>query len=230
MIKLGPYHITSESGNENKRITTFGPVSSSGNVNIRSIRSFGPIIIGGTLEADFVRSFGPFTAADDIEVTNLKVNGPATIMNDAMLGIANVNGPLIVNNLIADHILSVNGPVRANSLLADTINLKGPVDVVNSIEANHRVVISINSEKNENPIKAGLIKAPEVRISQFASTIFTSFFNRIGKYDKVPPVMPIIDVPIEADRIILNGVKLIGTLDAENVTLLNGAEYQKLLE
>ncbi len=230
MIKIGPYHIRSDSGNENKRITTFGPVSSSGNVNIRSIRSFGPILINGDLEATFVRSFGPFVAANNVDVDNLKVNGPATIKNDAMLGIAKINGPLVVNNLVADHILYVNGPVTADSLMADTINIKGPVDVVNSIEASHHVVISINSEKTEMPIKAGLIKAPEVRISSFASTIFTSFFNRISKYDKEPPVMPTIDVPIEADRVILNGVKLIGTMDAENVTLINGAEYQKLLE
>lgn len=229
MIKLGPYHISAEQGNENKRVTTFGPVSS-GNVSIRSIRSFGPIDISGNLEADFIRSFGPFSAGKDIEVTNLKVNGPATIGNNAMLGTAKVNGSLKVGNLIADHILSVNGPVNADSLTADTINLKGPVDVKGAIEASYRVIISINSQGIENPIKAGLIKAPEVRISQFASPIFTSLFKRITKYDDSPPVVPVIDVPIEADHIILNGVKLIGRLDAANVTLLNGAEYQKLLE
>ena len=132
--------------------------------------------------------------------------------------------------MVADHILSVNGPVNAGSLMADTINLKGPVDVKGTIEASHRVVISINAENLGKPIKARLIKAPEVRISHFASTLFTSFIRRISKYDKEPLVVPIIDVPIEADHIILNGVKLIGKLDAENVTLLNGAEYQKLLE
>ena len=230
MIKLGPYHISAEVGNETRNVTILGPVSSSGDVSIRSIRSFGPIEINGNLEADFIRSFGPFTAGKDIDVTNLKVNGPATIGNNANTGTVKVNGPLLVSNMITDHILSVNGPVKANSLTADIINLKGTVDVKGTIEASYRVVISINSENLEIPIKAGLIKAPEVRISYLASTIFTSFFQRITKYDKEPMIMPIIDVPIEANHIILNRVKLIGKLDATNVTLLNGAEYRKLLE
>lgn len=231
MPKFGPITFNNDYDNLDANASAFGPIIANGNLTIRSVRVFGIIEVNGNLTAEFVRSHGPLTVNKNLVSNTLKVNGPVNIKGNSTFSIGSVNGPLrVAGEIKAIENLKVNGPVFAQSVIGKSLTFNGPIDVKGTLEASERISIALGilSSNSRQQIKAKAIKAPIVEIRQ-ARVLLPRFLNRLlGR--RLNRSLPEVNVPIEADEVILNGVKYIGLLKAENIMLENGAEYTELLE
>jgi cytoskeletal protein CcmA (bactofilin family) len=229
MPKFGPLTIDGDFEGPDENISVFGPINVSGNLTVRSIKSMGPTIVGGSIAADFIRTNGPLQIGDKLVANRLKVNGPLTVNGACKLNSAHVNGPARITEgmSVVEH-LQLNGPIAAESITARSITLNGPVDIENSIAALEQITITSGFGSVKQLIKAKSIKAPEVTIRKQTLSIPIIFRFLFGR--RRNKEIPEVNVPIIADRVILDGVKFTGRIQSDNILLENGAEYQKLLE
>ncbi len=230
MRKFGPLTIDSDYINEGESLSSFGPLTAQGNLHVHSIRTFGPAQIRGNLTTNSTKTNGPLIVEGDLSGDFLKVNGPATIKGTAQLNWSKINGPLRVGKAIdVREYLQVNGPFTAHAFKGGSIKIHGPVEVEDSIEALDEIVIRIsNTGDTINPIQARVLKAPRVEITSRDE----GFFGFVGKIiDLVSSSKRTsfieIDVAIEADEVILNGVRHVGKITSENIILKNNADCVK---
>lgn len=229
MIKFGPSYFRDHEDRE-LSVTSFGPITATGDFTVGSMKSFGPLIVHGNLDAEVVSTFGPLIAHQDVDVYSLRTNGPAQIKGNCKVDRARINGPLHVRHLVSNEVVRINGPVNAESLKGRVIKINGPVDVVGEIEASEVVAINLGYTKREDILKSKMIKAPLVRISRLQPNFLRGLLSKLFGLKFQNQAVPEIDIPIEADEVILNGVSHVGKLVAGKVILLNGANYNKLLE
>lgn len=229
MIKFGPVNFRDHENRE-LNVTSFGPITAIGDFTVGSLKSFGPLIVHGNLDAEVVSTFGPLIAHQDVDVYSLKTNGPAQIKGNCTVERARINGPMDVKHLVSNEVMRINGPTKAESIKGNIIKLNGPVDVVGMIEASEVVAINLGYSKRDDILRTKLIKAPLVRISRLQPNFLRGLLSKLFGLKFQNQAVPEIDIPIEADEVILNGVSHVGKLVAGNVILLNGANYNKLLE
>lgn len=229
MIKFGPATFRDHE-DRGLSVVSFGPITAIGDFTVGSVRSFGPLIVHGNLDAEVVSTFGPLIAHQDVDVYSLRTNGPAQIKGNCTVERARINGPMDVKHLVSNEVMRINGPTKAESIKGNIIKLNGPVDVVGMIEASEVVAINLGYSKREDILKTKLIKAPLVRITRMQPNFLRGILSKLFGLKFQNQAVPEIDIPIEADEVILNGVSHVGKLVASNIILLNGATHNKRLE
>ncbi|MFX0115302.1 MAG: hypothetical protein ACFFB3_12205 [Candidatus Hodarchaeota archaeon] len=227
MRKFGPIVFKEDYENEEEDLSSFGPTKAMGNLTARSIKTMGPLTVSGNLTADTIRTNGPLIVDEDLVAEEIKVNGPAEIGGSVQVVIGHFNGPFTVDHSVnADDSLKVNGPFEAKTLEGGFLAINGPVYVEGTIVAIDEIIIGISSRSRGDPIQAKLLKAPFVEIRarrKFLGRIMRRFAS--GQSEKHKRLLIETDVPIEADEVVLDGVRHTGKILAKNIILENGAEY-----
>jgi cytoskeletal protein CcmA (bactofilin family) len=246
MRKFGPMVFREDYENEEEDLSSFGPTIAKGNLTVRSVKTYGPLkveenltaefiktngplICGGSVSAEEIRTNGPMTIEEDLIAEEIKVNGPASIDGSIEIGTGQINGPFKTpQGVKIDDAIRVNGPFEAKNIEGAVIRINGPIDVTESVIASEEIIIGVStgsSTSDKDPINAQLLKAPFVAIrgreSRFLGRIISRFTARRPEDD----ILVETAVPIEADEVILNGVRHTGNINAKNIILENGAEY-----
>ncbi|MHA2250545.1 MAG: hypothetical protein ACXAD7_09285 [Candidatus Kariarchaeaceae archaeon] len=228
MPKFGPIVIKGDYEDLDGDLSAFGPISVHGNLKIRSCKSFGPTSIQGSLSADFVRTHGPLMVKDELVSNALRVNGPVQVKGQCLITSGSVNGPFkIGGDIKAIEGLKVNGPFKAASALGGEFILNGPINVQGVLAATESISISVGFGQSDQVLQAEKITAPVVHVSR-PQLRWPKFLARL--LGKTSDRIPEINVPIVAEKVILNGVKHVGLIESKNILLENGAEYTALLE
>ncbi len=246
MRKFGPMVFREDYENEEEDLSSFGPTIAKGNLTVRSVKTYGPLRVGKNLTAEFIRTNGPLTCGGSVSAEEIRTNGPMTIEEDLIVEEIKVNGPASIDGSIQivtgqingpfktpqsvsiDDAIKVNGPFEAKNIDGAAIRINGPLNVAESVIASEEIIIGVSSSpsaSDEDPIKAQLLKAPFVAIrgreSRFLGRIISRFTAKRSEDD----ILVETAVPIEADKVILNGVRHTGNIIAKNIILENGAEY-----
>jgi len=230
MRKIGPLIFKGDYENLDEDLSALGPIVANGDLIVRSTKSMGPTTVKGKLAAEFISVNGPLVVKDELIANHIKVNGPIKVKGDCLITEGRINGPLLVTKAVkvVEH-LRINGVLKAEKAIGKVLEINGVVDVEGELAATERISIGLTGNDASKTLRAEVIKAPIVEIRHRQS-----FFPRILQLllGKGGQQMELLDVrtPIEADHVILDGIKYNGLLKSENVTLLNGAEYYELLD
>lgn len=243
MRKFGPRVFQEDYKNDEEDISSFGPTIAKGNLTIRSVKTQGPLDVNGILvaeeiktngpldvegdlTADYIKTNGPLDVGGTLTAEEIKINGPAIVNGPVQIVLGQINGPFTVQqNVRADDSLKVNGPLEVRALDGGALRINGSVIVEGAVTATDEVVIGISSKSEEDPIQAELLKAPFVEIRTRGTGFLGKFFSRFTSRRSTTQELAETAVPIEADEVILDGVRHTGPIAAKNVILKNEGEH-----
>ncbi len=214
-------------------LKTLGPLSVKGNLKINGdLKVMGPAQIGGELsvtqkakitgpltadsisETKVLKVMGPLTVDQDIQVKIIKITGPVTVDGHFTATDCKIMGPFDGQEIQIENHLTICGPLECISATGKNISVRGPVKATESISAEESIDIVLEGRcRSKNPIEVGgQLKAKEVTIAS-KNSFHGDLIN--------------VNVDITADKVILDGVRHSGRLDAKDVEYLNGAVHEK---
>lgn len=197
----------------------FGPTSFPDDTELTEpISSFGPLTASGNITATIIKVNGPCTIGENLEIdTSLKVNGPLSIKGTlTCLGeaTAKINGPVNVKKGIISGYIHINGPLSSRYIEVIKLSVNGPLQIEEDVVAEEEIVLGVGGSSRIRSGDyydiGGMIEAPVVRISNFSSKYSASGIIKkiFGLKEKYLKTVVLEDLRIKAKLLELEGVEL----------------------
>ncbi len=197
----------------------FGPTSFSGDTEVKTpISSFGPLTASGNLYATQIRVNGPCTVRENLEIeSSFKVNGPVVIKGSLTClenATAKVDGPVKIGNGLLGGEIRINGPLSAKYVESVSLSINGPVTVNEDIIASDELSFGIGASsirRDGNYLDiGGIIEAPVVRMTNYSSKYSVAGIIKkvVGLKSKFEKVVVLQNLTIKAKLLELDGVEL----------------------
>jgi len=198
-----------------------GPTLLSGDTELeQSLSNVGPTFAEGNLKAPNISIVGPFTVQGNLEVSeNISIVGPMKVngifITDKSSN-AKINGPCLIGQGIEGGKFIINGNLKARNIDVRPLTVNGSLYVEHDISAYEEILLLGIKSKSKFHV-GGLIEAPLVQLKFSGKLKLLHKLFKILKLSKEPKKLVISDINIKTKLLRLEGVEVIGNIEAEAI-------------